>query len=118
MNKLLVLLLFVLPACALQPAETLVCYDELDRKSYILEFDPAGQKVTVKESADEFACKPGMDVYCTISTGEFKERAGSWEFSWIRTALNDEPTRLDVHKTDLDYVGEYAGALWQGQCER
>ena len=102
----------------MQQTQTLVCDDELERKSYILEFDPAGTEVVVKESADEFVCEAGMDIYCTTSTGTFEDRISTWFFSWIRTALTDEPTTLEVNKTDLSYTGEFSGAPWQGQCQQ
>lgn len=115
MLRLFAILILCSPAFV-AAEETLVCYDELDRKSTILTFNLATERVTVEESGDAFACAPGFEMYCTTSTGTVEETPALLRFSWVRE-LSGERSIYEVNKENLTYTAEYAGAVWASRCE-
>ncbi|MEQ8289694.1 MAG: hypothetical protein RIB78_08205 [Gammaproteobacteria bacterium] len=115
MLRLLLLLVFS-PAVMAAPL-TLVCYDELDRKSTILTFAADSNRVMVEESGDAFACAPDFEMYCTTSAGEVVDTGNAWRVSWVRE-LSGERSVYEINKENLAYTAEYAGAVWASRCER
>lgn len=115
LRRLLLLLTF--SPCVIAAPLTLVCYDELDRKSTILSLDADTNRVVVEESGDAFACAPGFEKYCTTSEGEVVETDSALRVSWVRE-LSGERSVYEVNKDDLAYTAEYAGAVWASRCER
>ena len=103
-----------LMACA--APQKLTCYDEIGRKSTIIEYDLAKPDAIIKESGDEFLCEPGMDIYCTTTAGKLEVSSSSLIVTWTRE-LSGEESVYDINREDLNYMGEFAGALWQGRCE-
>ena len=108
---------FVISLSTCATSQKLTCYDELDRKSTIIEYNVSKSDAIVKESGDEFLCEPIMAVFCTISDGRLEVTDSSLIFTWTRE-LTGEESIYEVNRNDYSYTGEYAGAFWQGLCEQ
>lgn len=115
MSRLLLTVILCSPALV-AAQEILVCYDELGRKSTILTFNLATERVTVEESGDEFVCAADFKKYCTTSEGTLEQTPTLLTFSWVRE-LSGERTVYEVNTDNLTYIGQYAGGIWEGQCE-